>query len=90
MLPAQGKLIIISTPIGNLDDISIRAINSLKSSDLIACENTKHSSILLNKYGIKTKKLAYTNSMKHPELRGLLKPLMTAKPLHIFQMQGHH
>ena len=90
MLPAQGKLIIISTPIGNLDDISIRAINSLKSSDLIACENTKHSSILLNKYGIKTKKISLHKFNETSRIGGLLKPLMTAKPLHIFQMQGHH
>ena len=74
MLPAQGKLIIISTPIGNLDDISIRAINSLKSSDLIACENTKHSSILLNKYGIKTKKFNETS-----RIEGIIKAIDDGK-----------
>ena len=79
MLSAQGKLIIISTPIGNLDDISIRAINSLKSSDLIACENTKHSSILLNKYGIKTKKISLHKFNETSRIEGIIKAIDDGK-----------
>lgn len=46
-------LYIVSTPIGNLDDITIRAINVLKNSDIILCENTKHSMKLLKHFNIK-------------------------------------
>ena len=46
---------IISTPIGNLDDISQRAIDTLNNVDIIVCENPKHSLKLLNKLGIKKK-----------------------------------
>ena len=46
---------IISTPIGNLDDISQRAIDTLSNVDIIVCENPKHSLKLLNKFGIKKK-----------------------------------
>ena len=48
-------LYIVATPIGNLDDISTRAIDTLKLCDIIICENPNHSLRLLNKLGIKKK-----------------------------------
>ena len=55
MADLKKGLYIVSTPIGNLDDITIRAINILKESNFIICENPKHSLKLLNKLGIKKK-----------------------------------
>ncbi len=53
------KLYIVPTPIGNLDDITIRAIETLKNSDLILSEDTRHAKKLLSHYKISTKVKSY-------------------------------
>lgn len=55
----MAKLYIVGTPIGNLQDITLRALQTLKDVDVIACEDTRHSLPLLSKYDIHAKLVAY-------------------------------
>lgn len=59
MATSSGTLFIVATPIGHLDDISIRAIETLKNCDVIACEDTRHSKRLCHHHDIRTPLLAY-------------------------------
>ena len=54
-----GTLYVVSTPIGNLEDLTYRAVRVLSEVDLVACEDTRHSQKLLNHYGIKAKTVSY-------------------------------
>ena len=61
----NGTLYVVGTPIGNLEDITLRAIRILKEADLIAAEDTRHTRKLLTHYGISTPTLSYYKEKEH-------------------------
>jgi len=72
-------LYIVSTPIGNLKDITLRAIETLKSVDLIAAEDTRHTRILCNEYGITTVLTSYFEHNERSKSEYLVKLLKEGK-----------
>ena len=82
------SLYIVSTPIGNLDDITIRAMDVLKNSDIILCEDTRHSLKLLNHLSIKKKLISYHKFNEKKELDKVIKHLKDGKILSLISDAG--
>lgn len=84
----MAKLFIVATPIGNLGDFSLRAIDTLKAVDVIACEDTRYSKILLDKYNINTKLIAYHKFNEKNSTEGIVKLLKSGKNVALISDAG--
>ena len=81
-------LYIVSTPIGNLEDITLRALDVLKKSDIILCEDTRHSLKLLNHFKIKKKLIPYHKFNEKKELIKIIEYLNEGKILSLISDAG--
>lgn len=81
-------LYIVATPIGNLEDITLRAIRTLKEADFVVAEDTRHSGILLKKYEIKTPQLSFHSHSPESQLQKLLALLKEGKNLALISDAG--
>ena len=68
----MGTLYMVGTPIGNLDDITLRALNTLKEVDVIACEDTRHTSNLLSHFDIKKRLIACHSYNEEESAKGII------------------
>lgn len=85
----QGKLFVVGTPIGNLQDITLRAIETLKMVDVIACEDTRVSIKLLNHLNIKDKKIiTYHNFNEKQSSAGVFKLITEGKNVALISDAG--
>ena len=57
--PVSGRLVVCPTPIGNLEDITLRVLAALREADVVACEDTRHTRVLLERYGVSAKLVSY-------------------------------
>ena len=81
-------LYIVSTPIGNLDDITLRSLDVLKKSDIILCEDTRRSLKLLNHFNIKKKLISYHKFNEKKEVSKIIKHLNEGKILSLISDAG--
>jgi len=84
----SNHLYIVSTPIGNLDDITLRALEVLKKSDIILCEDTRRSLKLLNHYKIKKKLVSYHKFNEKKQLANIIKYFNEGKILSLISDAG--
>ena len=84
----SNHLYIVSTPIGNLDDITLRAIEVLKKSDIILCEDTRRSLKLLNHYKIKNKLISYHKFNEKKQLSNIIEHIKQGKILSLISDAG--
>lgn len=68
----SGRLILVPTPVGNLEDITLRAIRVLRESDLILAEDTRNSSVLLKHYQIENKLIAHHKFNEHKTVQSIV------------------
>ncbi|MDP6628193.1 MAG: SAM-dependent methyltransferase, partial [Candidatus Marinimicrobia bacterium] len=83
-----GILYIVATPIGNLEDISFRAIRILKESSLIAAEDTRQTKKLLNHYNISTSTLSYYEHNRFTRIPQIVNHLNTGKDVAVVTDAG--
>ena len=84
----QGKLYLVATPIGNLDDITIRAINILKGVDLIAAEDTRHTLKLLNHLNISKPLISYYKQNENIKKEVLIDRILEGKNIAVVTDAG--
>ena len=75
----KGTLYVVGTPIGNLSDITLRALDTLKAVDLIACEDTRHTRILLDRYQIKKPLVSYYKQKEREGTERIVEELESGK-----------
>jgi len=84
----SGQLFVVGTPIGNLEDITHRAISTLKSVDIILAEDTRNSKKLLNAHKIETKMISYHEHSSEKEIEKIIDLLLKGKDLALISDAG--
>lgn len=84
----ENALYVVATPIGNLSDITLRALEVLKNADIIACEDTRNTSVLAEKYSISTRLISYHKYSENQRLELFLNYLKEGKSIALVSDAG--
>ena len=83
-----GQLFVVGTPIGNLEDVTLRAISTLQSVDIIIAEDTRNSKKLLDAHKIETKMISYHEHSNDKEIKKIIDLLLEGKDLALISDAG--
>ena len=86
--PVKGRLYVVATPIGNLGDLTFRALKTLADVDVIACEDTRHTLKLLNHYQIKKRLVSYFQAREKQKVGPILELLKQGKDVALVSDAG--
>ena len=86
--PESGSLYIVGTPIGNLNDLSYRAVNILKNVSLIACEDTRQTSKLMSKFDLKNTLISFNKHNSFNKIPKIIKDLKDKKSIALVSDAG--
>lgn len=84
----MGKLFVVPTPIGNLEDMTFRAVRILNEVDLILAEDTRTSHVLLNHYNIKTKTISHHKFNEHSQVEKIADEILAGKNIALISDAG--
>lgn len=84
----MSKLFIVPTPIGNLEDITLRALNILKEADLILAEDTRKTGILLNHYNISTRMASHHKFNEHKKVENIIRAISNGETMALVSDAG--
>ncbi len=87
-MSGTGRLFVVATPIGNLEDMTFRAVAVLKEADIIACEDTRHTRILATRYMINRPLVSYHNYNEAPRTDALIRELLSGKKVALVSDAG--
>ena len=86
--PENGVLYLVGTPIGNLNDLSSRALNILKNVFLIACEDTRQTKKIMNKFEIKNNLISFNKNNSFKKIPSLINDLNEGKSIALVSDAG--
>jgi 16S rRNA (cytidine1402-2'-O)-methyltransferase len=85
---AAGRLVVCPTPIGNLEDVTLRVLSALRDADVVACEDTRRTRVLLDRYGVKARLVSYHEHNERARAAELVKRMCVGETVALVSDAG--
>jgi 16S rRNA (cytidine1402-2'-O)-methyltransferase len=83
-----GRLVVCPTPIGNLEDVTLRALSALRDADVVACEDTRRTRVLLDRFGVKGRLVSYHEHNEEQRARELVERMTAGETVALVSDAG--